>query len=311
VVNTILWEALTDVILVGHSYGGMVITGVADRIPERIRQLVYLDAFLPDSGESLADIRPEAVAGLLASNTHDGMVIPPWVTADQPVPRDVPHPLRTFNDTLHLRNPARTRVPAAYILTVEPDQPVDNFQTFADRARARGWDVRQLTADHVPERSAPEPLVDMLLSLGPALETDSSRSGAMFDELARMDSILFDAAFVSCNNHRVDSILARDIEFVHDKTGFKSGDTVRDDFTRLTGNCPRRQGVRRELVGGSLQVFPIHDYGAVQMGTHRFIEQGQSSITVAKFVHLWQRRPDGHWRLTRVLSFDHRPGVRE
>jgi pimeloyl-ACP methyl ester carboxylesterase len=163
VVNTILWEELTDVILVGHSYGGMVITGVADRIPERIRRLVYLDAFLPDSGESLADIRPEAVAGPLASNTRDGMVVPPWVTADQPVPRDVPHPLRTFTDTLHLRNPARTRVPATYILTVEPDQPVDDFQTFADRAVARGWPIHRLPADHVPERSAPEALVALLL----------------------------------------------------------------------------------------------------------------------------------------------------
>src|SRR6266511_99152 len=52
VVNTILWEDLRDVVLVGHSYGGMVITGVADRIPDRIRRLVYLDALLPDSGEA-------------------------------------------------------------------------------------------------------------------------------------------------------------------------------------------------------------------------------------------------------------------
>jgi len=58
VVNTILWEDLHDVVLVGHSYGGMVITGVADRIPERIRRLIYLDAMLPDSGESVMAIAP-------------------------------------------------------------------------------------------------------------------------------------------------------------------------------------------------------------------------------------------------------------
>ena len=52
VVNTILWEDLHDVVLVGHSYGGMIVTGVVDRIPGRIRRVVYLDAFLPDSGES-------------------------------------------------------------------------------------------------------------------------------------------------------------------------------------------------------------------------------------------------------------------
>src|ERR1700704_6398122 len=53
VVNTILFEDLHDIILVGHSYGGMVITGVADRVPDRIRRLVYLDAFVPNDGESL------------------------------------------------------------------------------------------------------------------------------------------------------------------------------------------------------------------------------------------------------------------
>ena len=163
VANTMLWEELTDVVLVGHSYGGMVITGVADRIPDRIRRLVYLDAFLPDSGESVTDIRPGAMDGLISSNTNDGMVVPPWVAADHPIPRDVPHPLRTFTDRLHLTNPERAKVPATYILTVEPSEPVDNFQKFADRAKARGWEVQRLTADHVPERSAPEALVTLFL----------------------------------------------------------------------------------------------------------------------------------------------------
>jgi pimeloyl-ACP methyl ester carboxylesterase len=165
VVNTILWEELADVILVGHSYGGMVITGVADRIPDRIRRLVYLDAFLPDSGESVVGIRPAPMDGLISSNTDGGMIVPPWVAADQPIPRDVPHPLRTFTDTLHLKNPERVKVRATYILTVEPNEPVDNFQKFADRASARGWDVQRLPADHVPERSAPEKLVTLLLGV--------------------------------------------------------------------------------------------------------------------------------------------------
>lgn len=165
VVNTILWEELTDVILVGHSYGGMVITGVADRIPDRIRRLVYLDAFVPDSGKSLRDIRPPAMQPLTDSNIRDGMVVPPWVRADQPVPKDVPHPLRTFTDTLHLVNPARARLPSTYILTVEPGEPVDAFQPFADRAAALGWQMIRLTGDHIPERSAPGILVDLLLGI--------------------------------------------------------------------------------------------------------------------------------------------------
>ena len=58
IVNVILWEDLHDVVLVGHSYGGMVITGVADRVPDRIRHLVYLDALLPENGESVNTIPP-------------------------------------------------------------------------------------------------------------------------------------------------------------------------------------------------------------------------------------------------------------
>lgn len=165
VVNTILWENLHDVVLLGHSYGGVVITGVADRIPERIRRLIYLDAILPDSGETVLGIMPPGLTELVRTNTRDGMVIPPWEPADKPLPRDVPHPLRTLTDTLRLVNPARLKIPATYILTVEPSEPGDAFQPFADRAGARGWPVQVMTADHVPERSDPEALVRLLLQL--------------------------------------------------------------------------------------------------------------------------------------------------
>src|SRR5690606_2460626 len=59
IVNTILWEDLSDVVLVGHSYGGMVITGVADQIPDRLSALVYLDALVPEDGDTLFTLRPE------------------------------------------------------------------------------------------------------------------------------------------------------------------------------------------------------------------------------------------------------------
>ncbi|HEX9705676.1 MAG TPA: alpha/beta fold hydrolase [Gemmatimonadales bacterium] len=162
VVNTILWENLRDVILVGHSYGGMVITGVADRIPDRIGRLIYLDAFLPDSGETVLDLADSIGAGFVRANIRDGFIIPPWVTDHHAVPRDVPQPLRTYTDTLRLLNPASRRVPTTYILTVEPGQTPDAFQRFADRAALRGWRVYQLDADHIPERSAPAALVALL-----------------------------------------------------------------------------------------------------------------------------------------------------
>ena len=137
-------------------------------------------------------------------------------------------------------------------------------------------------------------------------QADSPTSGPLYDELAQMDSVLFDAAFVACDTQRIYTILAEDIEFYHDKNGLQSGGQVRETFQRLTENCPRALGVTRELVPGSLQVYPIKDYGAIQMGVHRFIEQGAATGTVARFVHLWKIMADGGWRLARVLSFDHR-----
>jgi pimeloyl-ACP methyl ester carboxylesterase len=65
VVNVFLYEDLRDVILVGQSYGGMVITGVADRVLERVAHLVYLDAALPEDGESLASMNPLTMADML------------------------------------------------------------------------------------------------------------------------------------------------------------------------------------------------------------------------------------------------------
>jgi len=165
VVNTISWEQLKDVVVVGHSYGGMVITGVADRIPERIRALIYLDAFLPESGESAMKLVGADGASFFAQNTRDGLIHPPWVTPDRPIPKDVPHPLKTFTDTLVLTNPAARQVRASYILTVDKGASTDGFSPYAARARARGWPVHQMEADHTPERSAPRELVQLLLRL--------------------------------------------------------------------------------------------------------------------------------------------------
>ena len=161
VVNTLLWEELRDVVLVGHSYGGMVITGAADRVPARIARLVYIDAMLPVSGESVQDMVPRFQP--LVRAAVDGLIPASWEPADRPVPRDVGHPVRTFTDTLVLANPAAAGVAGTYILTSQPHLQPDHYQAFADRAAARGWPVHVLEADHVPERSAPGPLVELLL----------------------------------------------------------------------------------------------------------------------------------------------------
>jgi hypothetical protein len=135
---------------------------------------------------------------------------------------------------------------------------------------------------------------------------DPATTGPLFDALRVADSLLFTASFATCDYRAAADFLAPDVEFYHDKTGFRAGDSVRTDFRRLTTNCPAKQGVRREVVAGSLRVYPIKDFGAVQMGEQVFLEKGNATATAARFVHLWRNR-GGRWVLSRVMSFDHLP----
>jgi pimeloyl-ACP methyl ester carboxylesterase len=167
IVNYILFEDLHEVVLLGHSYGGMVITGVADRIPERIARLVYLDAFVPLDGESVLGIR-KVGALEIEKMAKDGFVIPAWVKPDKLPPKDVPHPLKTFTDPIALKNQAATAsIPATYILTVDKGkQPgEDYFFPASERARARGWPVVIMEGDHVVNWRQPEALARLILDL--------------------------------------------------------------------------------------------------------------------------------------------------
>jgi pimeloyl-ACP methyl ester carboxylesterase len=159
VVNMILFENLKDIVLVGHSYGGMVITGVADRIPERIRKLLYLDAFLPVDGESLFSSNPTNREWLKPME-KDGMLTPPWVKPGQPLPRDVPQSVKTFSEPLSLKNPKAKSIPGVYILTIDTGKKAedDTFAMFGDRAKKRGYKFIELIADHNPQWSKPEEL---------------------------------------------------------------------------------------------------------------------------------------------------------
>lgn len=162
VVNTIIFEGLRDVVLVGHSYGGMVITGVVDRIPDRIRRVIYLDALLPIDGESMVSAREDSAA-FFQKMVKDGMLVPPWLK-DQPWPYDVPQSFKTFTDPIGLKNAAARKVPGTYILTVDPGKEAkdDDFYSMSVRAKKRGWPVVQMSADHNPQMSAPIALAALL-----------------------------------------------------------------------------------------------------------------------------------------------------
>ncbi len=162
VVNVILWENLHDVVLVGHSYGGMVITGVADRVPDRIKHVIYLDAFLPENGESADNIR----AGMgLDMPVKDGFIMPVWLKGNEPLPHDVPHPAKTWSEPIVLKHQDVARkLPTTFILTVDQGkQPrQDEFYRFYERARARGWPVIIMEGDHNVQWSHPKELVRLL-----------------------------------------------------------------------------------------------------------------------------------------------------
>ena len=152
IVNVIVWEDLHDVVLVGHSYGGMVITGVADRVPDRIKHVIYLDALVPKNGECVNDILPQR----LKKPVQDGFVIPAWVTNNPPPPHDVPMPAKTFSEPITLTNQSvAQKLPTTYILTVDAGTPdeQDDFYPFYQRAQARDWAAIIMQADHNPQRS--------------------------------------------------------------------------------------------------------------------------------------------------------------
>lgn len=165
IVNVILWEDLHDVVLVGHSYGGMVITGVSDRIPERLKHVVYLDAFLPEDGESLNSTRESSRPGAAFFTTTNGFVFLRGYDPNKPPPTEVPHPANTLSEPISLKNQEGARkIPTTYILTVdegrEPQQ--DMFHRFYERAKARGWTAHTMEGDHNVMWSHPKELVELL-----------------------------------------------------------------------------------------------------------------------------------------------------
>jgi pimeloyl-ACP methyl ester carboxylesterase len=157
------YEDLRDVILVGHSYAGMVITGVMDRIPERIRHVIYLDAVVPSDGQSFLDCCHMPLSSL---KVVDGMVMFPWIDATKPYPRDVPQPVKTLTEPVSYRNPAAKPLPVTYIWFNHPDYSAQNragaekgMQRLHDE---RGWTIRKLDSDHLAERTHPRELAAML-----------------------------------------------------------------------------------------------------------------------------------------------------
>jgi len=175
VVNLIRWEGLSNVVLCGHSYGGAVVAGVADRVPECIDALVYLDAFVPENGQSVHDLLPDAQrAGQLelARNVGDGWKVPPipaevfnvnladrdWVDRQCTM-----HPLATFQQPLTLNGQFSTPRNTTFILAERfGGSP---FQPFYERARALGWTTMTVACGHDVMLDEPQELTNVLAGI--------------------------------------------------------------------------------------------------------------------------------------------------
>jgi len=164
VVNTILFEDLHDVILTGHSYGGRVITGVMNRIPERIRHVMFFDASVPNDGETGFSRQGGPPADMVVKN---GRRIPSWLNENPTTwPHNVGHPIGTSTEPVHYDNPAAFALNVTYVPFIHADQdPAERAARDQNwkNAVARGWTVRTFPGSHTAMLENPKGLAALML----------------------------------------------------------------------------------------------------------------------------------------------------
>jgi pimeloyl-ACP methyl ester carboxylesterase len=174
VVGVLETEELTDVVLVGHSFGALVALAVAERVPDRVRRVVLLDGLVVEAGETGFDGLPaeSAAARRAAAAASGGIAYPPpggaafglvdpediaWVER-----RLTPHPLRTSEEPFPLRAPLGGGLPVTYIACTDPAYPA--VHSAHAIARREGWEFRELASGHDAMISAPEVTAEAILS---------------------------------------------------------------------------------------------------------------------------------------------------
>jgi pimeloyl-ACP methyl ester carboxylesterase len=173
VANHLLFEDLCEVVLVGHSYGGAVVIGVADRLATRLSRLVLLDAFVLRDGETCMDLFDPEIARRRLQDAADcsggltfaepdasafGVFEPAqaaWVNA-----LTRPHPVRTYTTPLRLEHEVGNGLPVDYIACTDPPYPA--MAGMHARAKAAGWPFHELATGHDAMVSAPEATADLL-----------------------------------------------------------------------------------------------------------------------------------------------------
>ena len=168
VVNVLRYEDLHDVVLVGKSYAGMVITGVAERVPDRLTHLVFLEAAVPRDGEALVNLLDPVVVAQLeaaAQAAGDGWRVPvPQPPLD---PRLTPLPLRPALEPVVVKHPAAAALPRTFIAATQRGEAgvMAAIARSARRARAAGWRYAEVPTGHEPEQDAPDDVARLLLEV--------------------------------------------------------------------------------------------------------------------------------------------------
>jgi hypothetical protein len=134
------------------------------------------------------------------------------------------------------------------------------------------------------------------------LTAQEKKSDNIYSDIAHMDSVLFNA-FNSRDIETFQKLFTTDLEFYHDKGGLTG---YAYTIQSLKNTTARNDGLRRDLVPGSLEVYPIPNYGAMEIGAHTFchLENGKQDCGTFKFVHIW-KKTGKEWKITRVVSYGH------
>ncbi len=172
-----------EVVLVGHSYAGMVISGVAEANPTEVQKLVFLDAFIPENGQSALDLLPPEIGTHfrnVAREQGDGWRLPggegqldlwglkPGEARDFVRARLCDFSLRCFEEPLHLPVNRKASIPAIFVAGIADGYPARPFfAPFAEKARASGWEVTELNAGHDCHIELPGEVANILLSAVP------------------------------------------------------------------------------------------------------------------------------------------------
>ncbi len=171
-VNVVWYHDLTDIVLLGYSYGGFVVTGAVGEIAGRVRHLVYLDAFVPADGQSLGDLTGQAGSRLLTMGEQ--WLVPPRpreyedpAEAGFSGPRRTPHPAGCFTEPVRLARPLEDYpFGRTYIKATEDAEP-GAFWAAADRARTSpAWRYHEIATNHMVPVNRPAELAEILLELG-------------------------------------------------------------------------------------------------------------------------------------------------